>query len=178
MRLVMEQIVLETERLILRPFKSSDAEQVAHLAGDPKVSGPTLNIPYPYTLDMARGWISSHAPRWLEGSGLIYAVTGKDTGRLLGTVSLVQISGRKAELGYWFGVPFWGSGYCSEAVAALIDFSFGKLGITLLNAEHLASNPASGRVMAKNGMKLLACIDRESRDGLLSKVETYELKCP
>ena len=145
----MEQILLETERLILRPFELSDAVQVANLAGDPKVSSSTMNIPYPYTLDMAKGWISTHVARWQDSSGLIYAVTEKETDRLLGTVSLVQIFGKKAELGYWFGVPFWGLGYCSEAVTALIDFSFTKLGIDHLHGEHLSSNPASGRVMIK-----------------------------
>ncbi|AQS36901.1 acetyltransferase, ribosomal protein N-acetylase [Shewanella psychrophila] len=174
----MEQILLETERLILRPFALSDAVQVAHLAGDPKVSSPTMNIPYPYTLEMAKGWISSHAARWQDGSGLIYAVTEKETDRLLGTVSLVQICGKKAELGYWFGVPFWGRGYCSEAVTALTELSFTKLGIDHLQAEHLSSNPASGRVMVKNGMKPVASIMRENRDGILSNVETYERKCP
>lgn len=172
----MEQLPLETKRLILRPYSSSDADEVKSLAGDPRVSDTTLNIPYPYTIDMAREWISRHKNEREEGTGLIYAVIEKDTGQLLGTVSLIEIGETNAELGYWFGFHYWGNGYCSEAVKALIEYSFRGLGITTLYAEHLTSNPASGRVMIKNGMHYSGCIHKKNREGILSKVETYEIK--
>ncbi len=163
----MEQILIETNRLVLRPYKSSDVDPIVSLAGDFRVSSTTLNIPYPYTSDMAKEWISTHTNEWLEGIGLIYAVTEKDTGQLLGTVSLIDIHDGKAELGYWFGFPYWGKGYCSEAVEALIEFSFTKMEITF---------PASGRVMIKNGMQYIGSIHQKNREGILSNVETYELK--
>ncbi|KXO08025.1 putative acetyltransferase [Moritella sp. JT01] len=172
----MEQLLLETKRLILRPYKYSDANQVKNLAGDSRVSDPTLNIPHPYTIDMAREWISTHKNKWQERTGLIYAVIEKDTDQLFGTMSLVEINETDAELGYWFGHPYWGNGYCSEAAEALIAYSFSVMGITSLYAEHLASNPASGRVMIKNGMHYSGSKHKKNRDGILSKVETYEIK--
>ena len=172
----MEQLLLETKRLILRPYEFPDADQVKNLAGDSRVSDTTLNIPHPYTIDMAREWISTHKIEWKERTGLVYAVTEKGTGQLLGTVSLIEINESNAELGYWFGVPYWGNGYCSEAVKALIEYSFSVLDLSSLYAEYLASNPASGRVMVKNGMQYLGCIHKKNREGVLSKIETYEIK--
>ena len=172
----MEQLPLETQRLSLRPYELVDASQVKRLAGDSRVSSSTLNIPHPYTLEMAQEWISTHGDEWQARAALIYAVTRKDTDQLLGTVSLVEINGGKAELGYWFGFPHWGNGYCSEAVAALIEFSFSMVGISALYAEHLADNPASGRVMRKNGMQPTGCIHKKNRAGISTRIETYELK--
>lgn len=172
----MEQLALETKRLILRPYKLSDAGQVISLAGDSRVSDTTLNIPHPYTIHMAREWISTHKNEWKKRTGLVYAVTEKNTGQLLGTVSLVEINESNAELGYWLGFPYWGNGYCSEAVKALIEHAFSVLNLSFLYAEHLTSNPASGRVMIKNGMQSLGCTNKKNREGNLSKVETYQIK--
>lgn len=57
---------LETERLILRPFKPSDAEQVQRLAGSEEVA-ETTNLPHPYTVEMAEEWIKTHEPAYRMG---------------------------------------------------------------------------------------------------------------
>ena len=59
---------------------------------------------------------------------------------------------RRAELGYWIGVPWWNRGYATEAGRALLDFGFGTLGLHRIMAHHMMRNPASGRVMQKLGM--------------------------
>ena len=51
---------IETERLVLRPFRLSDATDVMRLAGDRDVSLNTLEIPHPYEAGMAEGWIGTH----------------------------------------------------------------------------------------------------------------------
>ena len=173
---IMKQPHLHTERLILRPFKLADSETVKKLAGDFEVSKFTLNIPYPYELNMAKEWISTHEEMWNKKSGLVYAIEKIDDGKLIGTVSLVEINDTNAELGYWIGRPYWSMGYCSEAVQALIQFSISKLGITRIFAEHLASNPASGAVMIKSGLNLLGNIKKSDRNGCLATITTYEAR--
>ena len=145
---------LRTARLLLRPFRTDDAEDVRRLAGDYAVADTTLNVPHPYEPGMAEDWIDSHAPGWEAGELAVYAVTLADSGELIGAISL-QVDGefRRANLGYWIGRPYWNRGYCTEAARALADFGFDTLQLNRVHASHLARNPASGRVMAKIGMR-------------------------
>lgn len=58
----------------------------------------------------------------------------------------------KAEVGYWLGVPFWRKGYCTEALGALIDFSFTTQNVTQIIARCEKDNIASQKVMIRCGM--------------------------
>jgi RimJ/RimL family protein N-acetyltransferase len=124
---------------------------------------------------MAEKWISSQTQSWGNGTGAIYAITDKSLNTLFGTVSLVSIKNSHAELGYWVGEPYWKNGYCTEAAKALIEFAFTRLGIVKVVAEHLSSNPASGRVMEKIGMRHVHQIQKIDRNGKKAKIEFYVL---
>ena len=106
----MNQSEIKTQRLIHRPFKSDDAKAVQFLAGNKKVSEPTRNIPYPYEDGMAEEWILTLARKWGNGSEATYAVTDRNSNQLLEVVSLAEIKGSSAALGYWIGELFWGNG--------------------------------------------------------------------
>ena len=58
-----------------------------------------------------------------------------------------------AELGYWLGAPYWGRGYATEAVRAVIDHAFGELGHEVLLSGARVTNPASRRVLEKCGFQ-------------------------
>lgn len=149
----MNQPILTTERLTLRPFYLSDAKDVERLAGDISIADTTLNVPHPYEDGMAEGWIQTHASKYKSGELAAFAVVDNFRGNLLGTVGLtISPQFNRADLGYWIGVPFWGKGYCTEASRCLIDFAFNVLNLHRVTAYHLARNPASGRVMEKIGM--------------------------
>jgi RimJ/RimL family protein N-acetyltransferase len=145
---------LETERLILRPFDMKDAKDVQRLAGARDVASTTLNIPHPYEDGRAEDWISTHQGVFDEGKGIVFAITSKPDGALVGAISLMGINRRdlKAELGYWIGKPFWNQGFCTEAGRAVLEYGFKILGLNRIFARHLSRNPASGRVMEKLGM--------------------------
>jgi RimJ/RimL family protein N-acetyltransferase len=57
------------------------------------------------------------------------------------------------ELGYWIGVRFWGQGYGTEAVRAVIDWAFTDLGHDALQAGARVTNPASRRLLEKCGFQ-------------------------
>ncbi len=59
---------------------------------------------------------------------------------------------RRAELGYWIGVPHWGHGYATEAALAAVEYGFALLDLRRITCSHFGRNPASGRVMQKVGM--------------------------
>jgi ribosomal-protein-alanine N-acetyltransferase len=147
------QPILETERLTLRPFQLSDAEQVEKLAGDKQVASTTLNVPHPYPEGGAEEWIATHESKYLEGKGVAYAITLKNSGELIGCISLaILVEHNQAELGYWVGVPYWNKGFCTEAGRTILEYGFKTMGLNRIHASYLIRNPASGRVMEKLGM--------------------------
>jgi [ribosomal protein S5]-alanine N-acetyltransferase len=148
------QPVLGTKRLILRPFVLGDAPEVQRLAGDYEVASRSLEIPYPYEDGVAEAWISTHRYGFGQQAQMIFAITHRAEGYLLGAVGLVDINRRheRAEIGYWVGRPYWGRGYATEAASAVIEYGFAVLCLHRIYATHFTRNPASGRVMQKCGM--------------------------
>ena len=71
----------------------------------------------------------------------------------MGAISLdLNLEHKRAELGYWVGLPFWGRGYATEAGRAMLDYGFDEIGLNRIEALYLLRNPASGRVLDKLGM--------------------------
>jgi len=148
---VTHQPILETERLILRPFSMKDAPEVQRLAGERDIAANTRDIPHPYKDGVAEAWISSHRDKFQHGE-VIFAITLRD-GQLIGSIGLVvDRQSELAELGFWIGKPYWNSGYCTEAALAMLRYGFTELGLNRIHSFHLSRNPASGRVMQKLGM--------------------------
>jgi RimJ/RimL family protein N-acetyltransferase len=144
---------LTTARLVLRPFAPADAAEVQRLAGAREIAATTLTVPHPYPDSAAEAWIGTHVPAWAERRSLTLAVTLGGEGTLIGAVGLALVmEDRRAELGYWIGLPWWNRGYATEASRAVVDFGLSALGLHRVMARHMARNPSSGRVMEKIGM--------------------------
>ena len=148
-----EQPSLETRRLLLRPFSLVDAPAVRRLAGDERIAATTLNIPHPYEPGMAEDWIDTHQESYDRGGTVHFAVVRRQDSALFGAIGLrIEEAYDWAELGYWIGVRNWNKGYCTEAARAVVDYAFQERGLNRIHAQHLLSNPASGRVLQKVGM--------------------------
>ena len=144
---------LTTDRLVLRPFSHEDAKDVQRLAGDWEVAA-TTEVPHPYEDGMAEEWIGGHEAAFQRGSEIVFAIT-LGSGGLVGAIGLsINEKHRRGELGYWIGTAFWNNGYCTEAVRAVVRYGLEELVLNRIEARHMTKNPASGRVMAKAGMKL------------------------
>lgn len=151
--------VLETERLVLRPYSLADARRVQEICGDWAVASTTLAVPHPYPDGAAEQWISTHADNFRLGIEVTLAITLKPGGEVIGSVSLsINKSHRRGELGYMVAKQHWNRGYCTEAARAMVVYGFNGLGLNRIQAMHFPFNPASGRVMQKLGM---------TREGLL-----------
>lgn len=61
----------------------------------------------------------------------------------------------KAEIGYWLGQEYWSQGYCSEACDAISLFGFNTLNLSAISGHHPHRNPASGKVLIKNGFQFI-----------------------
>jgi len=145
---------LGSERLVLRPFTPADAPDVTRYLSEAAVARQTLTVPHPYPEGAAAEFIGRHAADWTAGKRAVWAITMRDDGTLVGAIGLHLVPAhRKAEVGYWIGVPAWGKGIATEAVRRVIAFGFDDLGLHRLDAQHYVENPASGRVMVKAGMR-------------------------
>jgi [ribosomal protein S5]-alanine N-acetyltransferase len=155
-----KQPILETERLLLRPLAPEDAPVIARLAGRREIADTTISIPHPYSEEQAREWIAKAAKAFTEGEEAAFGVVLKSDRKLIGGAGLRDIDAAhsQAEMGCWIAVESWGRGYATEVSRAMLRFGFEELGLNRIYAHHMVRNPASGRVLARAGMK---------REGLL-----------
>ena len=140
-------IEIETKRLKLRPIRMSDAQRIAHFCDDPGVGRNLSMTPLPYTLSAAEGWLLILAARARAACDYVFATELPGEG-LIGVVGAHRVGGDGVEVGYWFGRPFWGRGFATEAVSAFVAEA---RALGQLKAGHFVDNPASGRVLAKSG---------------------------
>jgi RimJ/RimL family protein N-acetyltransferase len=147
---------LETQRLILRPWREEYAESLYEYARDPCV-GPAAGWPVHTSVENSREIIRDV----LSAEGT-FAVVLRETGEAVGSVGLMvgaksnlDLPADEAEIGYWIGVPFWGRGYITEAARELIRYAFDERGIKTLWCGWFDGNEQSRRVAEKCGFKLV-----------------------
>lgn len=151
----MEKRILETERLILRPWMESDAESLYQYAKDPAV-GPIAGWPPHTSVENSRNII-----RDILSVPETYAVVLKGTNNPIGSVGIMfgdnvhsaDKQDHDAEIGYWLGVPFWGRGLIPEAVNRLLERCFKELKIKRVWCGYYDGNIKSRRVMDKCGFR-------------------------
>src|ERR1035437_4465477 len=128
---------------------SRDAKTVATLANDRRIAENTARIAHPYKMSDAEGFIAGANK---AGGEAVYLITLRD-GAIVGACGVVLQQDETPELGYWLGLPYWGQGYATEALHAVIDYAFTDLGHEALQAGARVTNPASRRVLEKCGFQ-------------------------
>jgi len=148
--------IIETERLWLPPLAETDAEDFETLFRDDwdavKYTG---QIPYPVTKAAMQVWIR----KCTGPGGYAFLMRRKTDNRSIGAIGFGG-RGTIAELGYILGRVFWGQGFASEAVIAMIDVAR-TVGLGGLQAYCFLENPASARVLEKAGFANIGTIIRE-----------------
>ena len=148
-------MILETERLVLRPFRDADVDAYAALCADPQVM-KFLNATGS-TISRADAWrqMSMYLGHWeLRGFGT-WAVEERATGRFAGRVGLHYPDGwPDRELGWTLAREFWGKGYAGEAARAAITHAFGTLGWSHLVSLIHPDNHPSARLAERLGYRL------------------------
>ena len=146
--------MMETERLILRQWRESDAEALFKYASDPDV-GPRAGWP-PHKSEEE----SLEVIRPFFNNDHTWALELKETGEPIGCIgyytygeSNIKIGENDAELGYWIAKPYWNKGLCTEALRVMIDYCLNVKGFKVLWSDFFVDNPASGRVMEKCGFR-------------------------
>lgn len=144
----------------MRPPALADAARVSLLAGDYDVACMTGTIPHPYSEQMAGEWLTGARA---GEEGVVFMI--ERDGTLIGCTGYRAFDADHAELGYWIGKPYWGNGYATEAVRALIAHAFDADGFAYLKAGHFADNPRSERILRKLGSLLSEASSGSARPG-------------
>ncbi len=176
-------MVLETERLILRPWEEADAEECYKYAQDPRV-GPAAGWPVHTSAENSRRII-----RDVLSAPETYALVLKETGLPVGSIGLFRgglaNEADETELGYWIGVPYWGRGLVPEAARAVLRRAFEDLHLERVWCSRYDGNEQSKRVQEKLGFRYLKTVEnapvpllgetRREHVALLTKAEWTEM---
>ena len=157
-------MVIETERLVLRPLQDSDAGMIKLYVGDERVALNLAVVPHPYPDGAAEAYIEhSRKP---ESDELIWVM--ELNGELIGVISISPRDGGRGNIGYWLAPQFWGAGFTPEALKAIVDYA--RLnGFTGLDAGVHQDNQGSARVLIKEGFEYCGESETHSiaRDGMV-----------
>ena len=147
------QIILETERVYLRPFTEADAPLIYHLNTQP---GVLQYVPEPIltSVDHAREVIINIIlPQYKNRLGR-WAVHLKENNEFIGWCGLKLVEG-EIDLGYRFLPAVWGKGYATEAAKATLEYGHTVLQIKKIIAHAHVDNIASQKVLEKTGMQFV-----------------------
>ncbi len=146
---------LETSRLILRRPQEGDIVPMTALADRREIATRLALMPHPFYECHAAAFIESLAT--LPQPHGVFAITLKSPDReLIGMCGYgPRHDNGELDMGYWLGVDYWGNGYATEAASAVVDHAFSVSNVTALPSGYHKDNPASGRVLAKLGFRIV-----------------------
>ena len=160
--------MMETERLILRPWSMDDVDCLYKYASDGRVSELAL-WPRHTSVEMSREVIE----KIFIPNRDSFAMVLKTTGEPIGCIGLVPegeehhlVDFAEREVGYWIGYPYWGKGLTTEALKAVIGYCRNHLMLGSVLATVDVKNVASQRVIEKCGF---SHIGDYAYDGVLCK---------
>ena len=147
-------MILETERLILRHWEESDADDMFRYAQDPDI-GPIAGWPSHKSSEESRFVIAN-----VVNGKEAYAICLKSDNKAIGCIELrpgdkseLANGDDECELGYWLGKPFWGQGIMPEASREILRHAFEDLGMSKVWCGYYDGNSKSKRVQEKLGFK-------------------------
>lgn len=113
---------LETERLHLRPLKTTDAARIVQLANNPNIAFLLGSMPHPYTMAHAEEFLTRVEKRETHVFGI--CLKG-DKENIIGTIGVgPRWSPDEPEIGFWIGEDYWENQYTAESVQAILTYAF------------------------------------------------------
>ena len=170
---------IETENLILRKLEVEDYKKAyENWCSNPLVAKHTTWDTHENeeeTKELFEMWGKDYEKtttfRWLA--------VEKISNEPIGTIDVVNFSEHdsRAEIGYCYGQNWWGKGYGTEALKAVINYLLNEVEFEMIIAKHEISNPASGRCMEKAGMKYFTILPKWTinKEGKREDLKCYML---
>jgi RimJ/RimL family protein N-acetyltransferase len=139
-------------KVTIRPIELTDAGAVQRYAADEKLAR-TCNVPHPYPENGGEWFVKRSVEARQKRERFPSAVLVD--GQFVGVIGLnsPDFEAKSIECDYWVGVPNWGKGIGTKAVGLAVEFAFHELGMQTVFSGCWEGNPASARVLEKNGFK-------------------------
>ena len=146
-----KDVIIETERLILRQYKVEDADDIVEGLNNINVTKWLQGAPYPYTKEDALYFINKS----LDNKLYNFAIVLKSENKVIGGTQLTNIDlhNGTAGGGIWISEKYWGQGYGTEAFGARIKYAFEVLGLRRLENGYFKGNEKSHKIQLKFGYK-------------------------
>ncbi len=170
---------LDTKRLLLRRMTMADAQDIFAYSRDPEVSRHVLWDAHRSIHD-SRAYLRYIQRQYRNNEPSSWGIELKETGHLVGTIGFMwwNQENRSAEVGYSLSRVQWNRGLMTEALREVIRFGFEEMDLHRIEAQHEVSNPASGRVMEKVGMRREGVLrGRLYNKGRFVDVAVYAILC-
>ena len=157
-------MLLETERLILRPPNADDLPWILEQINTPAMMQCLGGV---RTAEQVADGLAADVEAFADGTWLRWTVWQREPSCRVARCGLFTIRSSAApevlrgarEIGWMLAEPFWGTGYASEAARALLGFGFEVLGDKVIHAQTSDSNLASTRMMTRLGFTRCAELD-------------------
>lgn len=162
---ILNQPLVETERLDLRPVRKSDTGLIEMYFSDERVARMTPSIPHPLPPGTTEAFVARAMATNRDEDVWVMDGTRSGGPELMGLISLLRLERNQSEAGYWVAPAFWNTGLASDALAALVDAN--PLQNQTMFAAVFQDNPASARVLIHCGFEYLGdaetyCVARDA----------------
>lgn len=149
---VFTDLTLPTERLLLRPLRTSDAPSVMVLFTDTGFMQFGTTPPFT-SMDQAHALITRDVSAMASGERLRLGIERLADHALIGICTLFNLDRqcRSAEIGYGLLADAWGQGYMHEALVALLDHGFGAMQLNRIEADIDPRNTRSAHSLQRAG---------------------------
>ena len=155
--------VLKTERLVLRPFRLTDVDDVVAYANDEEWQRFLLPLPYPYERVHAEQYIAKAVLTDWDVRPILAVVLD---GNVIGGINLrIDKRSQTAELGYSISREHWGNGFATEAARAVVGWGFETYDLAKISSQANIGNERSWRVIESLGMTREGVLRGELPDG-------------
>lgn len=146
-----KDIIIETDRLILRQWNLDDIDDLVEGLNNINVSKWLAGAPYPYTIEDAQAFINKS----IENNLYNFAIVLKSNNKVIGGTQLTNISytNGTAGGGIWLNEKYQGYGYGTEAFGARIKYAFEVLGLRRLENGYFKDNERSHKMQLRFGYK-------------------------
>ncbi|MEB3398975.1 GNAT family N-acetyltransferase [Flavobacterium psychrophilum] len=173
-------LILETDRLMLRPFELSDAEALFDMDKNPEVHNYLWQKPVT-KIEEVYEYIKMVRQQYLENNIGRFSTIIKETGELIGWTGIKFVNNHIEngntnfyDYGYRLNEKFWNKGYATEASMAWLDYGFNQMKIEKMNAYTHFDNGASNHILQKVGMNFIE--DYPDKEGIIWK--WWQMKNP
>jgi RimJ/RimL family protein N-acetyltransferase len=169
----MKQPIIKTKKIILRPFKKTDAVSLTKYANNKKVSRFLAGFfPSPYLLKNAEDFIEINIQETSKENPRFFTFGIEVEGKIVGSIGVhFSKANHSAEIGFWLGEEYWGKKIMTNVIKQIVKYCFNKLNLRRIEAKFLVANAASKKILEKNKFKLEGVL----RKALFKNNKFYDL---